>query len=243
MLKHRRITDELRALIASGALKPGEPLPSEHTLMSQYGVSRGTVRQAIAALRVDGVISGSRGKSPRVGTHHLTQPLSELVGFSAWVRALGMRPSSRVISFASTNAGDQLAQELNIPSGAPVYQLERVRYADQKPLMIERTTFIERVGTLLVPLDLATQSIYDELARDGVTFAWARHAISAIPATRADARLLGVAARTALLRIQRKAFSSEGTALEWSDDRYLGDHIVFAIENKAGEASVSRDAG
>lgn len=49
-LKYKIIVDELRSSIRSGALKPGDLLKSESQLCTEYGVSRGPVRQALSEL-------------------------------------------------------------------------------------------------------------------------------------------------------------------------------------------------
>lgn len=237
---HRRILDELRRQIGAGELRPGELLPSENALMSRFGASRGTVRQALAALRADGTIAGSRGRQPVVRGPQLTQPLGELISFSAWARSLGMRPSGAVIEFGPRPAGAEAAAALDVPPGSTVYHLLRVRFADDEPLMIERTTFPAHLGELLAGVDLAQQSIYAELADRGIVFASARHRLSAIPAARADAKLLGVATRTPLLRVRRQAYSPTGQPLEWSDDRYLAGRVTFTVENSALVSGVVR---
>ena len=48
MPRYRAIATDLRKLIESGELQPGNPLPSEAALVEQYGVARGTARQALA---------------------------------------------------------------------------------------------------------------------------------------------------------------------------------------------------
>ncbi|MFC7328045.1 GntR family transcriptional regulator [Marinactinospora rubrisoli] len=60
--QYRRIADELRASIASGALSPGAPLPSESAITQRYGVSRGTARQALSELEGSGLIVAVHGK-------------------------------------------------------------------------------------------------------------------------------------------------------------------------------------
>src|SRR3954447_2944737 len=56
----RQLADLLRGRIESGALSPGEPLPSELRLVQEYGISRTTVRQAIAQLRTEGLVTVER---------------------------------------------------------------------------------------------------------------------------------------------------------------------------------------
>ena len=237
---HQRIADELRQRIASGILEPGDPLPSEHDLMHQFGVSRGTIRQARAALRADGSIGGSQGRKLIVRGTPLTQPLGELVSFTSWVRSLGKEPRGRVISFERGSASDTAATALGLRVGAPIRNLERVRFADREPLLIERTVFPENIGALLEGIDLGEHSVYEELAWRRVTVASARHLIDAVEATAADARLLDIHTGAALLRVQRHAFDVDRRPVEWSDDRYRGDRMNFAIENRAGDTGLVR---
>lgn len=237
---HQQIADELRRQIDEGELRPGDPLPSEIVLMRRFGVSRGTIRQARTALRTDGTITGSRGRRLSVRGSQLTQPLGQLISFSAWIESLGKRPSGRVVEFGPGPAGYEPAIALGVQPGETLYHLVRLRLADDEPLMIERTTFPLRLGNLLRDTDLHHQSIYAELGRQGIVFASARHLLSAIPASRADARLLDVAPGTPLLWERRQTFSPSGEPLEWSDDRYLADRVNFAVANSATMAGVVR---
>jgi GntR family transcriptional regulator len=52
----------LRAQIESGALEPGKPIPSESYLQQEHGVSRGTVREAVALLREAGLVVTIQGR-------------------------------------------------------------------------------------------------------------------------------------------------------------------------------------
>jgi len=65
--KDTRITrevmrDDLRDKILSGTIPAGQLLPSERTLVEEYGSSRGSVREAIRALEVEGLIEVNRGR-------------------------------------------------------------------------------------------------------------------------------------------------------------------------------------
>jgi len=237
---HQQVADALRRQIAAGVFRPGDPLPSEYDLVQRFGVSRGTIRQARAALRADGSIGGSQGRKLVVRGVPFTQPLGELVSFTSWVRSLGKEPGGRVVSFARGGAGEDTAAALGLPVGSLIWRLNRVRSADGEPLLIERTVFPEAIGVLLADVDLGQQSVYEQLARRGVTVATARHLLDAVDATPADARLLGIPNGSALLRVQRHGFDAGGRPVEWSDDRYRGDRLNFAIENRAGDTGLVR---
>ncbi len=60
--RYREIAAELRAAIGAGQLTAGEALPSESDLTARHGVSRATVRQALALLEADGLIRTHPGR-------------------------------------------------------------------------------------------------------------------------------------------------------------------------------------
>ncbi len=238
---HRRLADALRRAIRDGALAPGEAVPSESELTAAYGVSRGTVRQALAALRAEGLIVGGRGAKPVVVREpQLAQPFTELLSFSAWARSLGRTPTGRVVSFAPEPADGVTADALGVEPATPLWHLVRVRLADGVPLMIERTSFAPDIGELVAGVDLERESIYATLARHEVVFAGARQSVDAVPAGRTDARLLTVRPAVPLLRVRRRTLSPSGHPLEWSDDRYRADLVTLTIENSARLPAVAR---
>ena len=61
-LKHVKVYDQLYAQILSGEYPRGSQLPSEPDLSKKMGVSRMTLRQALALLREDGLIHNVQGK-------------------------------------------------------------------------------------------------------------------------------------------------------------------------------------
>ena len=58
---YRQIADRLRSAIGDGVYKAGDLLPSEHELAAEYGVARGTARQALMLLRNEGLIDAVHG--------------------------------------------------------------------------------------------------------------------------------------------------------------------------------------
>jgi GntR family transcriptional regulator len=69
----RQLADLLREQIESGTLGPGDPLPSELRLVQEHGISRTTVRQAIAQLRTEGLVSVERPRGTFVRIPEETQ--------------------------------------------------------------------------------------------------------------------------------------------------------------------------
>lgn len=230
--RHAAIAQALRNSIRTGELAPGSPLPSEARLSERFNVSRGTVRHALATLRSEGLVEGGRGRVPVVRLPGLSQSFDQLVSFSMWAQQLGHQPSARTLELARRPADAESAEQLGIPVGSPVFQYKRVRLLDGAPMMVERTTMIESVGRLLLDCDLDSGSVYEQLGDRGIEFAEAHQTISAIGAGGEDAQLLGVARRSPMLEVRRRALDPSGTALEWARDRYRGDAFEITIHNQ-----------
>ncbi|WP_158632496.1 GntR family transcriptional regulator [Verrucosispora sp. FIM060022] len=78
--RYRVIADDLRRRIENGAIPPGALLPTESVLTAEFRASRGTIRQAIAALREAGLVVTEHGRGtyarPRPpGSRETTAPL------------------------------------------------------------------------------------------------------------------------------------------------------------------------
>src|SRR2546430_4093367 len=200
---YRKVPEAIKAAIAAGGYAAGTRLPSEHELAERYSVSRGTIRQAFAALRADGVIASRRGARRVVVGGPRVQSFGELLSFSRWARAMGEVPGGRVIALRRRPARPAEAERLTIPPGAQVYHLTTVRLLSGRPVMIERGAYPDRVGALVAGIDLEKESITERLEELGLVFADGEHVIDAMPASAEDPRLLGVRPRGAVLRERR----------------------------------------
>ncbi|MEV6811093.1 GntR family transcriptional regulator [Micromonospora sp. NPDC051296] len=67
--RYRVIADEIRKRLEHGIIAPGALLPTESALTAEFRASRGTIRQAIATLRDEGLVSTEHGR----GTHATIQ--------------------------------------------------------------------------------------------------------------------------------------------------------------------------
>jgi GntR family transcriptional regulator len=228
---HERIRDDLRERIISGDLAVGEPVPTEAELRLRWSASRGPVRQALTTLRSEGLIGGGRGKPAVVRRREVQQPYDSLVSFSHWAKMMGMRAGQRTVEMARRPAPEDLANLLDLDVGEPVVQLIRQRSVADSPVMVERATFTGKWGALLLTHDPDAGSIYEFLIGHGLTVGIARHGIDAVPADSVDSELLGVDLGSSLLREVRVAYTEDGEAFEFSDDRYRPDRITFTIDN------------
>jgi len=237
---YRKVAEDIKAAIAAGGYAAGTRLPSEAELAERYSVSRGTIRQAFAALRADGVIASRRGARRVVIGGPRVQSFGELLSFSRWARAIGEVPGGQVVALQRRPAKALEAERLALPPGAPIYHLTRVRLLSGRPVMIERGVYPDRVGVLVAGMDLEQESITERLEELGIVFAEAEHVMDAVPASALDARLLGVSPRVPMLRERRLTTELAGVPVEWSDDRYLGSAVAFSVHNSIAVNALSR---
>ncbi|MEO3785149.1 GntR family transcriptional regulator [Actinocorallia sp. B10E7] len=239
---HARVAGTLRGRIVDGTLPVGGPLPSEAQLAEEFGASRGTVRQALSALRNEGLIEGGQGRQPVVSRQPMGQPFETFLSFTAWAEQSGHRPGQHTIEVARRGAGVTAAAALGLRPGDPVVDVLRLRLIDGHPVMLERSSFVLDLGMLLFEFDLDAGSIYAGLTARGADLAVATHTIDAIAAPAHDADLLEVEEGSPLLRERRTTKTSDGRPVEYADDRYRPDRATFTIANaRTQRLAVVRD--
>ncbi|MFZ3468092.1 GntR family transcriptional regulator [Streptomyces sp. 4.24] len=239
-----KVAADLRTAITAGEYGSGARLPAEDELAHRYGVSRGTVRQALTALRTDGLITSRRGTRRVVlgGGPAGAAGVAELRSFTRWARSLGREPGGRTVAVDRGAADAEEAEQLRLEAGAPVRRVLRLRTLSGAPVMVERTTYPEAVGALVAAMPHDTVSYSEELARRGVLFTDAHHTIDLVAADADDAELLGCRAGEALLRERRRSTDPAGNPVEWSQDRYLPGTVAFTVHS-TGASALGRRLG
>jgi GntR family transcriptional regulator, transcriptional repressor for pyruvate dehydrogenase complex len=109
-----RVVDRLKAEYLSGALQPGDRLPTEQALGRMLGVSRTVVREAIAALKADGLVETRQGRGASVAGDPHRQPFrvdaAALSSIEMVVRLMELRMAVEVEAAAAAAANRTPAQ-------------------------------------------------------------------------------------------------------------------------------------
>lgn len=229
--RHEHVAAVLRQRITRQQYRIGESLPTESALCTEFDVSRGPVRQALATLKNEGLIRVSRGKPAVVRSHDVRQTLDTFTPFTQWAQRNGRTAGSRTLEVARRRAGEPAAAALGLSTDDFVVEVLRVRLLDGEPTMLERSTFVDTVGSLLFEFDTDSGSMTDYLADRGVHFESMEHVLDAIAAPALDAEALGIEVGSPLLRERRTSRDEHGVAFEYADDRYRPDLVAFSIVN------------
>ncbi len=135
--------------IESGKYQDGDLLPSVTDLAKQYGVGISTIREALRKLEAIDLINVIHGRGSLVQRKNI-QWEAKFASFSEIVRKWGKVPGARLIESGTISADDRVAAQLNLPCGAPVHFLHRVRLVDNEPIAIEKSYLpAERFPNLL----------------------------------------------------------------------------------------------
>jgi GntR family transcriptional regulator len=211
-----QLQDDLLRRIQRGEF--ARTFPGELALVEEYAVSRNTVRQALAQLRADGVVTAERGRPPRVVDAAVRPEISQPVGTGSTlfdvVESTGRAQTNAVRALERTTDG-VVAARLGLEESTPLLHLERLRHADDEPLAWDRVWLPFDAAAPLLDADLTRTALYDALARHTeLRVDSGRERIHAELADPVRARLLGIAADDAVFGIERTGYQ-DGRPVEW----------------------------
>ncbi|PYX58205.1 MAG: GntR family transcriptional regulator [Acidobacteria bacterium] len=233
-----QIQTQLLKMIQSGRLRPGDAMPSEDELSRECGVSRMTARHALQSLKSQGFASRHKGQGTFVSQPRVEKDIMHLSGFTAEMRALGLHPSSQVLSAEMTPASAEVASHLRIEVEAPVFQLRRLRSADGLPVAVEEVWISREQFPGLDKIDFSSVSLYRTLREQyNIRVSRADEVLEARSATGREAELLGIPRRSSVLVISRTLWSTDGKPVEAAHSVYRGDRYraVLSIPATAVE--------
>lgn len=224
---YRQLMQKLRGDIAAGVYPVHSRIPSEQELCESYGVSRVTVRKALAELTQEGLLKRRQGKGTFVSLPRIRKDLHDVNSFHDACRMIGCTPGTRVIHAVMAHPGEEEKEALLLAEGDQVVEVVRLRLADGMPVMLETNRFAPRFDYLL-GCDM-TGSLYALLRERGEEPAQAIHDISLCYATPAQAKHLDVAPGDALLSLHEVIYNQHGQPLHTSQQFIRGDRFTFRI--------------
>jgi GntR family transcriptional regulator len=194
--------------IDRGALAPGDALPTEQTLCDQFGVSRITVRRALADLAEHGYIERRHGVGSFVRQHGPADESSAGSSYMEGLRQTQFETEVDVVELGTRRPPLVIAEALATSDELlHIVRVRRQRRTGEPLLVTDVWLPAELVDTLTEPA-LRQAPLYELLSAAGVVVDRVRHEITAEIAGPRNAQLLDTAIGSALLRVNRLVFAA-----------------------------------
>lgn len=216
---HAQAEQQLRELIASPGFGPGALLPDEVGLAAKMGVSRNTLRAAIARLVQEGRLQRRAGVGTRIVEPRVQSGVGAWHSFTREMEAKGIRVETIGTTAVWTKATDEVARALQIDSGARILRLERIRGWNGRPQVHFVSFFHPRLK--LVPSDDFQQPLYELIgAKSRVIAHSSDEELRAVAANPRIARALDIEPGSPLLRRVRVVRDTPNRPMEFAVVHY-----------------------
>lgn len=236
----------IRTAITSGEWRRGDTLLTEMEMTAQYGVSRITVRSALACLVDEGLIYRQKGRGSVVKQRKLTRNAPGLLGIHEEIQATGQSPRTRLISLETVREfPPEIRRGLGLEEDEEAVRIRREIYADDELLGISTAFIPGSIWTALgMPAKrLGNYSLYRLLDRSGYPLHEAEELIEVIAADRELAHRLKVRRGFPLFCLTRTVYTKEGVPIEWGQNILRADKYQFRMHHwRSRQAPAARDA-
>lgn len=228
--------------IDAGGLQVGDILPSESEFCERYDVSRSTIRQALAELEQAGLVVRQRGKGSFVSKPKITRSLHNLYSFSDEIKAMGLSPGSKVLSYEVISPGEEIMAKLALfDPDEKVYSITRVRYAGQEPIALEMAFIPKRMCPFLTQEMVEQGSLYNTLVQEaGIEISHAKETYETALLSENEAGILGAPKDACAFFIQRVSYTMAGEIFEYTAMIVRSDRCKYEVELTADKVSLSR---
>jgi len=232
-LRSVTVYEDLARRIDDGQLAAGAKLPSETELAAEMGVSRATLRDALRILEDDGLVRRMQGSGTFVTQRmRVSNSLDVNFGVTDAIRAAGMRAGINGGRHWTEPATASEAERLNIDPAEDVLVVERIRTADDKPVVLSRDVLPRKLvdGRPEVIEHMLAESIYVVLERDlGIVIQQGVANFRPVHADRSLATRLAVPQAALLLYLWQVDYAENGEPILSSHEYHLADAFNFSV--------------
>ncbi|MDE2357491.1 MAG: UTRA domain-containing protein [Alphaproteobacteria bacterium] len=201
----RRIRADLEGRIRSGALGPGDRLPTEQALMAQYGCARMTVSKAIGALALAGLVVRNRRAGTRVAHPRVQTALLQIPDIAEEIARRGETYAFRLLGRRVRPADVEDPREAALGARGRLLDLRGLHVAGGAPFALEERVIDLDAVAEAETADFTTQAPGSWLLRHA-PWTEARHRICATAASPSEAKVLEVPTGYACLQVERWTF-------------------------------------
>jgi GntR family phosphonate transport system transcriptional regulator len=226
-----QIGEVLAAEIAAGTLPAGEQLPTEPQLMTRFGVSRFTVRQALQHLETRGLVRAEQGRGTFVHRGVVDYTLSRKTRFSRNLIEQGFEPGGELLVHEIIPAVAGVAVRLGIAEGAAVIHRRGVMTADGMPIELGDTFYPADRFPDFERVRLENPTISASLAVYGITdYDRVSTEIGARMPNAEEARLLRQPKSSPILFTLKTDADKSGVPIAYAESRWPAERLTFNLD-------------
>jgi len=230
---YHQLSSALRRSIEAGVWVPDQAIPPERELTERFGVSRITVRQALADLVSEGVLYRKHGRGTFVAppvAQPIAETLTELTGHVEELQRRGLSPEVNVLAIEHRPLPRDVAGALQRPTDSGSWWVHRQVNVDGVALLISETYVPDDLQLPLRSEELTRKAIARLLEEHGYVPARGKQRIAAGQAGQEEANLLGIIPGAPVLVVTRLITGHDGGPLEWSRTLYRADRYEYEVE-------------
>jgi GntR family transcriptional regulator len=218
--------------IASGALSPGDKIPTEAALCARYDVSRTVVRQALSDLDRTGLVTRHKGKGTFVAQPKVSEFVAQsLTSLHEDLSARGERLETKVLRLEVEPVSPHVAQMLELAESEQIVLLERLRFLRGEPLVVTTAYMPYSLCAPILQLDMSDRSLFETYERElGYKLHRGTRAIESRAAGAEVAEQLGVAEGAPVLVFSGVTYIDDGRPIEYFVGIHRGDRSRFETE-------------
>lgn len=234
-----QVAQDLRRRLEAGEWRTGDRIAPEVVLAGEYGVSRVTVRQALAELVKDDLLERKRGSGTYVRPQQ--QPIVwdlnlTLGAYAARIRELGFTNRAEVLEAGLiADPPEELCAALELAGdGGRVAYLYRRVLINEQPAALYRSWFDAGFVPGIERTPGVEGSLSDTLEREyGFVPVRSELSLEVVRSTHEEALLVGASADTPLLIVTSTSYLGDGRPLEHAQMTWLGDRVRFHVTSEA----------
>lgn len=225
---YKQIENYIKNLIQSETLKQGALIPSEKQLSEEFNVTRMTVRSALNNLVKDGYITRQRGIGSIVLANKVYDNISAVSGFTEEMEGKGRKVSNILVELNIVEADEELMHKLNLNKEENVWEIKRVRLADDRKISYMETYMPVKLFPTLTKSH-CEGSLYHYVEKIcGYKIAMSEREVSAVLANNELIDLLDLIKPEALLYISQTCKLQNSEVFEYSHTYHYGYTLTLS---------------
>jgi GntR family transcriptional regulator len=160
------------------------------------------------------------------------QPLSGLTSFTEDMHSRGLDPQTKIMDFKELPCIKNIAKKLKIEEGEFIYEVSRLRLADNIPMALEISYLPAKLVKNLNE-KIVNASLYNYIEDNlKLKISHATQTIESSLCQNHESSILGVSDGDPVLLIERYSYIENGTPFEYVKSIYRGDRYKFVIDLK-----------